>query len=334
MHQGTEYSYKYSPGSKNTPPSFRISLECLSSGSFKLTRESGFDRFFKKIGISSEIKTNDIDFDERYYISANDTRFAMAFFNSANKRNAVREISNKGFNEIHHDGKVMTATCSPLKHKEEIDEALVSEIVAKLSVLTKEIPNIPRPYSPSAQNWKIRRIIAFAIPGLFYVLGAPAFVLGLMNFRPLDGWQMGLDSLKISAPLFILFIWIAVMCIKGRSSSHRELIVVFAISLSAFFLSGAGIKMLLNGWLDDESATSYRVDVRNTYVSKSSKNASYYAVTDSWREDGRTEKLSITGSEYSKIIPYSTEIIVTTKPGKFGYEWLVGYQIEYRASSP
>ena len=46
-HEGTEYKYEYFPGSRNAPSYFKIEVACPSSGSFKIAKETGFDRFFR-----------------------------------------------------------------------------------------------------------------------------------------------------------------------------------------------------------------------------------------------------------------------------------------------
>lgn len=52
-----EYRYRYYPGSKNSPSSFRVEIDAPSDKSFKVAREGGFDRFSKRIGISTEVQT-------------------------------------------------------------------------------------------------------------------------------------------------------------------------------------------------------------------------------------------------------------------------------------
>ena len=43
-----EYRYRYYPGSKNSPSSFRVEIDAPSGSSFKVTREGGFDRLSKQ----------------------------------------------------------------------------------------------------------------------------------------------------------------------------------------------------------------------------------------------------------------------------------------------
>jgi hypothetical protein len=124
-------------------------------------------------------------------------------------------------------------------------------------------------------------------------------------------------------PILILFTWFFIKLLRGRSSSHRELITVFLISLIAFPLAGFGYSGFLNGALDDTPPVIHQVPVINKYYSRSKNNYSYYAIVESWRETENTEKLSISKSFYNFLQPGSSMITITTKSGKFGFEWIV-----------
>ena len=122
---------------------------------------------------------------------------------------------------------------------------------------------------------------------------------------------------------WLLFTWFSIRLLKGRSSSHRELIAVFFIALFAFPLAGFGYRGFLNGALDDGPAAVHQVIVLNKYYSKSKNSYTYYAVVNSWRKTESTEKLRISKSFYNYLNPGSSTITVTTKPGRFGFEWIV-----------
>ena len=59
-----------------------------------------------------------------------------------------------------------------------------------------------------------------------------------------------LHSLKYSLPTFLVFMYVSVRLLSGRSYSHRDLSALFFLSILAFPLSGIGLEMFLNGMLD------------------------------------------------------------------------------------
>ncbi len=50
----------------------------------------------------------------------------------------------------------------------------------------------------------------------------------------------------------------------------------------------------------------------------------------SWRRKTGIEDLEVGAAFYRRATPRRTELIVVTKAGRFGYEWLVGYEVARR----
>lgn len=326
--EGIEYKYEYTPGSQYQQPSFRITVECVTSGSFKLSKQTWFDRFFKKLGITQVISTGYADFDDRFYLTTDDVDFTESFFSKEEKRQAALEIYENGFNIISHNGKVMEAKCSPFKLKDKLDGTLMAEIVSGLGMMSRDIPEVAESRPIVISNWKSRRAAAFVIPSVIFLAGIVATGIGLTRFKPLDGGDLFLDSLKISLPLIFIFMWFAVRLIRGRSSSHWEISAVFVITLLAFIVGVFGFEAYLNGRLDTEEASVHTVKVVGKYISKSKDSETYSVKVVSWREGRTTEKLKISHSQFRKVVPFTSEATVKTKPGRFGFEWLVGYRLD------
>jgi len=326
-HEGIDYTYEYHRGTQHSPSHLDIVVICQSPGSFKITKESGFDRFFKKLGICCEITTHDAAFDDKFYITTNTVNFTSLFFGKSQKRKLVNQIYDKGFKEINHDGKVMKARWMPFKAGKDFDMQLIAEIALLLDQLGKDMPLAPTPRAFDSSSWKTKRFIAFAIPILLEVVAVAALIIGLVNYRPLDEGRLILNTLTYSLPLLIIFLYAAVQLLKGRSSSHRELTVVLFLALFGFLLAGAGLGIFLNGYLDRSPAVEHETLIVGKYISKSDKSTSYHARVESWRKQGETESLRISHYEYDRVVPYKTEAAITTKAGKFNYEWLAGYKI-------
>ncbi len=325
-YQGVDYSYIHFQGGKNAPPYFKVSVECPSTGEFKITRETGFDRFFKRLGICVELETNDREFDDAFFITTNTEGFTREYFRKSDKRRFVTEIFANGFNEVKHDGKKMIATWKSFPRGMTMEIKTVEEIAAALGHLAGDIPNIYEQESAKNIGWKQRRFFAFAVPGFLLAAGIAGLIIGLTIFRPLDEGKVILDSFKYSIPLLILFLWFAVQLLRGRSSSHRELMGVFALSLFGFIAAGMGGEITLNGWLDKSKPVVHEVKVIDKYSTRSKNSRSYHVVVESWRKGQYSEKLSVRRSFYDNLDPGQSTMIITTKAGKFGFEWLVEYR--------
>jgi hypothetical protein len=322
-HAGITYRYKHFRGTDKAPPYFRITIPCSSQGAFKITRETKFDRFFKRLGICVELDTHDPEFDDRFYITTDTIPFTRACLERRENRESIRTVFDLGFNHLKHDGKAIILTWNRFPRRQLMETAVMEQGVALLAVLHEKLPGIPGMDTQESSAWKSKRLLSFALPGLALVTGIIALIVGLTTYRPLDTFKIFLNSLSISLPLFVLFVWFSIHLLKGRSSSHRELIAVFFIALFGFPLAGFGYTAYLNGAWDREMEMVHDVQVVKKFYSRSKSSYTYYARVNSWRQDRETEKLRVSRRFYNRLQAGESIIAVTTKPGKFGYEWIV-----------
>ena len=323
IFEGITYRYKHFRGTDKAPPYFSIMIPCTSSGAFTITPETKFDRFFKKLGVCVEIDTYDPGFDDAFYINTNTIPFTRSFLEKSENRRSIQALFQLGFNYLKHDGQNLTITWRNFPRRTQMEVETMEKAVALLAEQGGSLAKITTYEMPEPTTWKQKRLFAFAIPILLTITGIAAMIIGLSKYRPLDSGKVFVDSLKFSLPLLVLFVWFSIRLLKGRSSSHRELIAVFFIALFAFPLACFGYRGFLNGALDDGLPAVHQVIVLNKYYSKSKNNYTYYAIVNSWRKPESTEKLRISKSFYNYLQPGSSTITITTKPGKFGFEWVV-----------
>lgn len=322
------YHTEYREGDKNTPSYLKASVPCKSLGNFRVVRENRFDGFFKDIGISCEIQTRDPEFDKKFYVLTDDADFASVYFGAAEKRGAVQALFGLGVSEIKHDGKQMEAKWSPFELKEGRDLSFVGSAAGELARLCKDIPeSYPRRSGAGFRDWRVKRSLAFAVPGLFLAAGLPALIAGLEFYTPLDGFELFLNSLKYSLPLLAGYLWLVVRLLKGRSGSHRELLFAGIMSVSLCIISGYGIRCFLNGYLDSSSPVFHETVVIAKHKKESKNSMSCYVRISSWRRAGEVEKLKIPFSLYREIVPAKTVLSVATRPGRFGFEWIASVEM-------
>jgi hypothetical protein len=326
-HDGTAYDVYYFGGSKNAPPYLAVSVAGESEGRFRVKKESGLDRFFKRYGIAKEVQTLDKAFDDDYFILSDTVDFARQFFQPPEKREAVHAIFRLGYTVVEHDGKTMKATCTPFRLRDTFPPDFVTTAVSRLAALSTDIPLVPQTPSLDLGVWKTKRAFAFAVPILGLVIGAPLWILGIVRYPPLDGFWLFLNSLKYSLPLLFVFLWSAVRLLRGRSTSHHELIVVGILALIAFPSAAMGTETFFNGWLDGSPSSPHTIVVLDKYVSTSGKTTDYVLVLESWRPGRQTEKLEVSSWAHQRVVVGQTEVTIETKPGRFRFEWMVSYRV-------
>ncbi|MCP5053550.1 MAG: hypothetical protein GY940_40665, partial [bacterium] len=225
-YQGLDYTYKHFRGSDKAPPYFRITIPCSVSGSFKVKKESKFDRFFKKLGVTIELQTHDPEFDDKFYITTNEILFTRNALERRENRQSIKDMFKLGFNVLTFKGRSLTLTWQRFPRRKEMDTAVMEAAVVQLAVLVGNLPKIHVPEETEKSNWKLKRFAAFAVPGFLLLSGIVFLIIGSKSYTPLDHGKLFVNSLLYSIPLFILFSWTALQLVKGRLTSHYELIAI------------------------------------------------------------------------------------------------------------
>lgn len=318
--EGTAYEYEYFEGAKNSPAFLKVRIAGLARTRFCITKERAFDRVSKLIGLSDEIQTRDPEFDRDFYIQAERGDCPPGFFTDDQKRRTVREIFALGFTSVGSaDGK-LEAQWKPFVPREDFAPSVIAETVAKLVAFRGEAPTVPG--TPmSAERRGLKSAWAAALLGATVVA-----MLGPAWYPPLDGWDLFIWSMKYSTTAMLILLFLAVARLRGRSTAHRELLAILIASVIGFPLGGWGTAAILNGYLDASPPLRHVAQVVDKRASKG-KHRSYHAIVESWRPTKRRETIRVGARTYRGIVSKESKLIVQTKRGRFGFEWLVGYEV-------
>jgi len=326
---GQVYHYQYYAGSKNNPSYLKVWVECESTGEFIIGKESKFDVFSKQLGIAVEIQTGDMQFDKDCYIQTDSIEFTKTYFFNLDKRESVRKLYDLQYNILTHNGKTMETRISPFSIGKLKDPEMIAGAVRNLNVLSRGVPiNYYQPRMLGTQAWKAKRNFIYAIAVLSIVIGLAGIFRGLETYTPLDGMDMFLYSLRSSIPAFILCTVLSVILVKGRSSSHKELLITFFMTLFGFPMTGFGGLTVLNGYMDKSETIYHDARVNGRRVSKSKDSTSYYVSLVSWRTDRDIEEIKVTYSMHNKVKSGESVMRIGTRKGEYGFEWIGGYQIK------
>jgi hypothetical protein len=327
--KGTAYDWETYTSGKTTRPSFKVSVKIHSGGLFMVTRENMFDRLFKWLGFSREIKTGDAEFDKKFYIHTDTVDFTRELFSDPAKRQAVREILGKGFDRLICDGKHIIAMRCPVRESQKLDAAGIKETVSLLEILSLRLPASAEKKTASPGK-KSKGFIPFAAYlALLLLSGMTTMILGFVDYWPLAPFRLFLDSLKVSIPLLLVFLWLVRRQVRGRSWPRQELAAVFVAAIFIHLVFVFGAELYINGAWDRAESTVYIVKVTDKYVEESEDSVRHYAVVDSWREPGTRETFKITDLDYSRLQPGKSRIRVFIKPGTFNFPWLKGYKLAH-----
>jgi len=312
--------------------------------------------------MGKKIKTGDREFDGKFDVigSVKIRPFIETYFSDEQKKNAVEEIFKYGAYEIQFKDQTICAT--PFK---DINPEFIKAVLEPLLVLTNDIPVVPEETLKLSPEAKLRLSIG-SFPFILIIIGFISYIGGYWKYYLLSPevfHQIVLRYIYVVMGLYFIFhIMImlkpfspgewgigSIFTKKGgahskyvplksnkqssRSISFRKFFFVFRIVFAAiliyvsFTYAGRNLARLLNGMLDKGEQTEHTVE--DIYKFQNKKNLSYIRFP-SWRNPGTKEQLHIGSSEYKAIVPGKTKMIITTKPGAFGFEWIVSKKIEQK----
>jgi hypothetical protein len=161
------------------------------------------------------------------------------------------------------------------------------------------------------------------------VAGFMALIFGLVLYKPLDVLPILLDSIKFSIILTLFPIWISAKLLRGKSTSHKDFAAISALFLAGFLIAGFGGEVFLNGYLDVGNTSKHNAVITRKHTSSNKNGTEYKVLVESWRENRTGEKFKVSEKSYKQIKPFESEMIITTKPGKYGFEWVVDKRLKH-----
>ena len=223
---------------------FRIPLD--TKAIFKITRESKWDRFFKYIGLSAEVETTDLDFNQRFYIASDSPVFCEEIQTNGIAREFIKSIFASNCRNLWADG-----------------NNLWVQFPGKLTspqVLAQECVDFANEIRPMGQNnpwiwhdpfaWK-----ALVIESLVWFLGGYAFA-GYMEWQffnedlhlfPNAVFWRGLIFGGLGAFVFLCSV---VALMRGSSRGHRIILETLIIAVLSFPMGGIHLVSDLNTQFD------------------------------------------------------------------------------------
>ncbi len=323
---GREFDTLYTPPTKGKnarPSNLRVSVPVPpATVAFRVARETGFDRWAKRVGLAAEIETGDAEFDPACYVRTADPDAAAAALADPARRAAVLALRAAGFAEVRVGGGRAAAEWPGFDPAAHDRDDLLPETAARLCVLADDLPDA----SPDAGRASGgRRALQVALWLGLVAFGALSLVA--VAFPPVSTGTLLAASLLVSIPGYPLFAVASGLLLRGTSTSHDRWKGLAIGAVVAVPLGGVGAVGVFNGADDPSAPVVRRLAVRDKVTTRSKNSTNHYVVCESWREPGRTERWSVSASEFGRVEPGRTEFEVTTRAGRLGIEWVDGKRL-------
>ncbi len=324
-YQSTELRNKYKI------VGFLIGIESHEDADYTFKGESGVDRWFKSIGISSEFQVGKKEFDELVYIVTDNTDFQKHISSNEEILNSVIEIFKVGdkyghtTKEIRHNsGKLWVKFKSGVKVKAGDVDKISSEIVPLLGKIDQQIKSVK---FSSINKWKdpfvIKAVVILAIStgltlnGLAHIM---RFIWGDIPFT-LDVYPLFIDSI-IYGSIVILVLITSTFILLGRSA-RTHLVIIELLIVGYFGAVSTSFAELrdLNMELDHSSSIEFGVQANKKRISRQKNSTNYYVYVDDWTEEKTAKRVEVSGGFYHSIL-VGDKLIISQKDGFLNYKWV------------
>lgn len=323
---GVTYSVLYTPpvkGKHARPSVLRISTGVDVDGEFEIVPETNFDRFAKRWGLAREIQTLDESFDDKCFVRSDTVEFTEAYLGNRDNRAIIANLHEMGFKSVAMQNHVIRTEWvgfDPLKND---SPDLVEEVGARLILLARKLPaELPSPDLRAAQRRRLWQITLWVGLALF-----AATFFGIIACSPVRTGDLIIRAAPVCLIGFPVALVLAALLLRGTSRSHYAWRSWAVGGLLLFPVGSAGIVATLNGLLDDSQPVVHEARIVRKYTTRSKNSTNYHVECESWREGAGTEDFRVSSAEYNTIVEGQSRLLVTTRAGGLGIEWVRGKQV-------
>jgi hypothetical protein len=287
---------------------------------FRLARESGWDRFFKRIGFAHELQTGDAAFDATVYVTCDHPALAPVLQADAGARAAILALFDAGAQRIFADGANLWVRRAGHREPDATELALLATVREALqAVPATDLPTLRDPYF-----WRALGIGAVAWSLALY--GLPATLEAATRVEPLYFQWKPVITLGLIAALGVLvgLVGLTWVLLRGSSRSHRIFLENALVLTLGLPFSMTTLVSDLNISLDRSPAVVLRARVQATYTTISrSRHGSHthYHVRLAPQNASLPRQVEVSSGTYVRA-HQGGNLIVTMHAGALGVPWV------------
>jgi hypothetical protein len=321
LFDGKPVSLEYFSGSRYQPSYFKISVPGNFGGRLVIRRETIKDKLSKDIGLDQEVQVQDKEVDQKLFFECDTPEFVKQLFSDFEAKHIALD-SLRYFTSIDITPHRCAFTRIPGQYPTHIGNDIILNAGPKLLSFVKFIPKSSSPARPEISNFKKQSALLDRIGYGALICGFAVLFWAVYCFRVFDDAKLWHSSLPFSIGLFIAGVIFAFERIRGFSTSSKVLLdFMFRFAIGAVLLGRFG-GAVANGLFEQSQVSTFQQRVIDKYISHG-KSTSYRVIVAPWAGHFRSWGFSVNPDEYNNVKIGSTQYMITTKPGRFGFEWVV-----------
>lgn len=244
---------------------------------FKISKETSLDRFFKKMGISTEIQTGDTSFDSSIYLASDSFTFQSKIMNDETLRKVITLLFQAGCKYIQCDGRVLKIVFP----SDRASESLLKSQSVQVKKLFNQFTKIP--VNQFQDHFAIKALIVEGIIWSIFTYSCLSFFNWIFVQEDVHINKIKIAYLGVALGLIVTVIICAGVfyTFRGSSRGHRIFIESFILLLLGLPVGGIGLFCDLNTQLDRSLAKIIEADIvsveeRVSRSRRGRKNISYH----------------------------------------------------------
>ncbi|MDX6765672.1 MAG: hypothetical protein SFU85_02670 [Candidatus Methylacidiphilales bacterium] len=292
---------------------------------FKLTEEGGTDRFFKWLGFSSEMQTEDEEFDRHIYVACDHRELPQFLKQDVAARKAVCRLFRRGIHSISTDGSYLWVyqKGSIVPNEEDLED------LSTLGKLLKKVPDSALQFLQDPFFHKA--FIAESLTWGIALYGAPGLIeLSLLPHPLYLSWMPVLGmGLLLSAVLFLLLMLFLALFLGGSSRTHRIIVESALLLLIGLPWTGAELVSDANIAFDNRPAEIRHARITEKYTRitrgrRGSRKVSYYFRLEFEAEASkvRIPEQMVVGRGLYNEGGEGKAVEIHIRPGRFNFPWM------------
>jgi hypothetical protein len=348
--QGRCFTLEWIPPGKNTPPEVRVSTPGgpvshppIPSGPARtdaafspfrgdvrptvtcqaalvLRLEKGIDRFGKRILLNREVRIGDGAFDDAVYIETDaPDACARALLADAAVRQSALRILHEGWKGIELSVEGQVIVTMPVKAASSLMPDRFTPMLQTIAAFAEHLPALQA--GRGARTGFADMVSIGAIVGS--VLSWPALFVASRLWPTLDR-DLVLASLAGGLIAWLVSLPVLIVILRGRSTSLRDFCVCVVFLALGLPVGSTALLLTLNGLPDGATPTVRKVEITRKHTS-GSRSRTYYTTVRSWRAGESTLDIDVGSFVYNEAKEGGV-LVVTTKPGLLGHEWVVSLE--------
>ena len=316
-------------------PPLSVSLKCASPHAFRVQPLGRPTRWFRRIGYTLPILSGDRALDERWSVESDDHEFAQALVRERDVRAALAQLDALGCHALAHTRRKLVAVLSRHARRREDRELQETQVREQLAVLDGAVSKVCRVHAFPHNGGRLRVVLATVGSSALMPLGLLGLALGGDELVSGELGRLILWSLLASLPLLLVYLLVMGRLLAGRSSSHRDLLVVALTAILGLPVLGMGTAVTLNRVADRGPPAVHRATVLEiTQRHGENQRVDYYAVVPAWDVGaGPRQAIEISRAQANQVVTGRSVLVFTTSPGWLGGERLLDLRIETPAGS-